>query len=51
MEEIELYNAMFEDDISFIGYPSDKSAGASASMNMDLGIYAKSKMWMVRGHF
>lgn len=43
MEEIELYNAMFEDDISFIGYPSDKSAGASASMNMDLGIYAKSK--------
>ena len=43
MEKIELYNAMFEDDISFIGYPSDKSAGASASMNMDLGIYAKSK--------
>ena len=43
MEEIELYNAMFEDDISFIGYPSDRSAGASASMNMDLGIYAKSK--------
>ena len=43
MEEIELYNEMFQDDISFIGYPSDKSAGASASMNMDLGIYAKSK--------
>ena len=43
MEEIELYNAMFEDDISFIGYPSEKSAGASASMNMDLAIYAKSK--------
>lgn len=43
MEEIELYNEMFQDDISFIGYPSDKSTGASASMNMDLGIYAKSK--------
>lgn len=43
MEEIELYNEMFQDDISFIGYPSDKSVGASASMNMDLGIYAKSK--------
>lgn len=43
MEEIELYSEMFQDDISFIGYPSDQTAGASMSMNMDLGIYAKSK--------
>ena len=43
MEEVELYNKMFEDEICFIGYPSEQGIGGAVAMNMDIGIYAKSK--------
>jgi ABC-type glycerol-3-phosphate transport system substrate-binding protein len=42
MEEIELYSAMFDDEIGFIGYPSEEKNGAGIIMSMDLGIYSKS---------
>ena len=42
MEEVELYSAMFDDEIGFIGYPSDEKNGAGISLGMDLGICSKS---------
>lgn len=43
MEEVELYSKMFEDEIEFIGYPSNVKNGAAIRMNTDIGIYAKSE--------
>lgn len=43
MEEVELYDKMFEDEIEFIGYPSNVKNGAAVRMMTDIGIYAKSE--------
>ena len=42
MEEVELYSEMFQEDISFIGYPNDQGTGLAATIGTDIGIYAKS---------
>ena len=41
MEEVELYCEMFQEDVSFIGYPSDTTAGPAVNLNSNIGIYAK----------
>lgn len=43
MEESQLYAGMFEEDISFINYPSDSTTGLPAMFGTDIGIYAKSR--------
>ncbi len=42
-EDIELYEAIFEGDLKFYGYPSNEYQGLGISMNRQLGICSKSK--------
>ena len=44
MESVELYEAMFNGDITFIGYPNKEKKGSYFSFDMQLGIYSKSKV-------
>ncbi len=43
MESVELYEAMFNGDITFIGYPNKDKDGSYFSFDKQLGIYSKSK--------
>lgn len=43
MESVELYEAMFNGDITFIGYPNKDKDGSYFSFDNQLGIYSKSK--------
>lgn len=43
MESVELYEAMFNGDITFIGYPNKDKNGSYFSFDNQLGIYSKSK--------
>ena len=43
MESVELYEAMFNGDITFIGYPNKDKDGSYFSFENQLGIYSKSK--------
>lgn len=42
MEEIQLYSEMFQEDISFVGYPAQGATGPAVNLNSNVGIYAKS---------
>lgn len=44
MESVELYEAMFNGDITFIGYPNKDKDGSYFSFDNQLGIYSKSKV-------
>lgn len=41
MEEVELYDKLFEEEIAFVGYPSETTVGPAVSLNSNIGIYAK----------
>ena len=43
MESVELYEAMFNGDITFIGYPNKDKDGSYFAFDKQLGIYSKSK--------
>lgn len=42
MESIEMYEKMFEEDITFIGYPNKEKEGSYFNFDIPLGIYSKS---------
>ncbi len=44
MESIELYEKMYNGDITFIGYPNKDKKGSYFSFDMPMGIYSKSKV-------
>ena len=44
MESVELYEKMYNGDITFIGYPNKDKNGSYFSFDMPLGIYSKSKV-------
>ena len=42
LEEIQVDKALFQDDITFIGYPDAEKQGSYFSLNTNLGLYSKS---------
>lgn len=44
MESVELYEKMYNGDITFIGYPNKDKNGSYFSFDMPMGIYSKSKV-------
>lgn len=44
MESVELYEKMYNGDITFIGYPNKDKQGSYFSFDMPMGIYSKSKV-------